>query len=139
MLFLTAAGSAENPIRPAPHREEEWTCAHRHYITWNINCAPMPPRRESNRPDDLSNSTPKGILFILAFFSRHHQGLCKDVTLDTGLSERTVRRRLEELKKAGVLEAVQTKTFPSARRFRLTKSSEHLAQAAEALLQELHE
>jgi DNA-binding HxlR family transcriptional regulator len=93
------------------------------------------PHNGFSHPLNLSDLTPKGLLVVLAFFSRHRQGLSKDIVMETGLSERTVRRRLEELEKSGILEAIQTKTFPSARRYRLDESSEQFAQAANALLQ----
>ena len=57
----------------------------------------------------------------------------------TGLSERTVNRRLKELEKTGVLSATQTKTFPSMRRYAIRESSKETAHAALTILRELPE
>lgn len=74
---------------------------------------------------------------MLSFFDRSHRGRCEEVALATGLSMRTVSRRLNELTKVGVLSVLQAKTFPSFRQYRLPDASRAIAHAAASLLTEM--
>ncbi len=97
----------------------------------------MSPLGKSALSITSSYQVPKSVLKTLAFFDRTREGRCEDVARITGLSPRTVRRRLSELAKVGVLDVVWTKTFPSVRRFRLSDGYADTARSASSLLKEL--
>jgi DNA-binding HxlR family transcriptional regulator len=80
----------------------------------------------------------KGTLEILAYFYRERHGRCEEVALATGLSAHTVRRRLGELRKAGLLEVSQTNEFPSLKRYSLLEQAEEIARTAVSMQKELH-
>jgi len=97
----------------------------------------MPPPAEDARTNASPRPVPKSVLQVLAFFDHRREGQCSEVARNTGLSCKTVRRRLSQLAEEGMLDVVSTKTFPRVRRFRLLESSAEAARHASSLLKKL--
>jgi len=97
----------------------------------------MPPPGVGALPDLLTCPPPKSTLQILVFFDHRREGQCSEVAAATGLSQRTVGKRLNELVRAGVLDVIQTRSFPSVPRYRILSSHAEIARAASSLLLEM--
>ena len=105
--------------------------------TMEVELSAMSPPEGRCSPNTLSRPPPKSVLQILAALNSCHECRSCEMAAATGLSPQTVSLRLNQLARAGLLEAFQTRNFPRLTRYRLSASSADIAKAAAVLLREL--